>query len=147
MVSIKDVAKLAGVSTATVSRTLAEPDKVSETTREKVMKAVTTSGYVANSLARNFRRRRTNSIVVLVPDITNTFFAGVIQGIEWVAQKRNYQVLLGDTQSNPEGEKAYAAMVAQRQADGVISLVAISLSAIKKVVPPLIQPGPLCYGL
>lgn len=122
MVSIKDVAKLAGVSTATVSRTLAEPAKVAESTRDKVMAAVQASGYVANSLARNFRRRKTHSIVVLVPDITNTFFAGVIQGIEWVAHREGYQVLLGDTQFNPEGEKAYAAMVSQRQADGVISL-------------------------
>lgn len=122
MVSIKDVAKLAAVSTATVSRALAEPGKVSVGTRDKVMAAVEASGYVANSLARNFRRRKTHSVVVLVPDITNTFFAGVIQGIEWIAHKNGYQVLLGDTQFNPEGEKAYAAMVSQRQADGVISL-------------------------
>ena len=122
MVSIKDVAKLAGVSTATVSRTLASPDKVSEATRNKVQQAIDKSGYVANTLARNFRRRKTNMVLVLVPDITNTFFAGVIQGIEWVAQRHNYRVLLGDTQYNPEGEKAYAELVAQKQADGIITL-------------------------
>lgn len=122
MTSIKDVAQLAGVSTATVSRALSEPGKVSQRTRDKVTKAIQESGYVANSLARNFRRRRTNMVVVLVPDITNSFFAGVIQGIERVANKNKYRVLLGDTQYSKESERDYAELVAQRQADGVISL-------------------------
>ena len=122
MVSIKDVAKLAGVSTATVSRALTEPDKVVAKTREKVLRAVEQSGYVANTLARNFRTRKTNMVLVLVPDITNVFFASVIQGIEWVAHRNNYRVLLGDTQYNPEGERAYAELVAQKQADAVITL-------------------------
>jgi len=122
MVSIKDVAEMAGVSTATVSRALADPDKVVAKTREKVFRAVEASGYVANTLARNFRTRKTNMVLVLVPDITNGFFASVIQGIEWVAHQNNYRVLLGDTQYNPEGERAYAEMVAQKQADGVITL-------------------------
>ena len=122
MVTIKDVAKIAGVSIATVSRTLAEPEKVSEKTRDKVMKAVEQCGYVTNTLARNFRRRRSNTIVVLVPDISNLFFANIIQGIERVASEHQYRILLGDTQQLPERERAYADLVSQRQADGVICL-------------------------
>ncbi len=122
MVTIKDVAKLSGVSIATVSRTLAEPHKVSEKTREKVMQAVERSGYVANTLARNFRRRRSNMIVVLVPDIANPFFANIIQGIEHVANKHHYRILLGDTQGDEARERSYAELVSQRQADGVICL-------------------------
>ncbi|WP_372749593.1 LacI family DNA-binding transcriptional regulator [Litorivivens sp.] len=122
MVTIKDVAKLAGVSIATVSRTLAEPHKVSEKTRDKVMEAVASSGYVTNTLARNFRRRRSNTVVVLVPDIANPFFANIIQGIERVASRSQYRILLGDTQGNESSEHAYAELVSQRQADGVICL-------------------------
>ena len=139
MVSIKDVAELAGVSTATVSRALADPDKVVAKTREKVLRAVEQSGYVANTLARNFRTKKTNLVLVLVPDITNGFFASVIQGIERVAHQNNYRVLLGDTQYNPEGERAYAEMVAQKQADGVITLgcnIPFKYRAGRKTIDP-----------
>ncbi len=122
MVTIKDVARLAGVSIATVSRTLSKPDSVAETTRARVMKAVTKSGYVTNALASNFRRRQTNNVVVLVPDISNPFYAAVIQGIEIRAMDAGYRILLGDTLHNREREKAYAQLVRQRQADGLICL-------------------------
>lgn len=122
MVTIKDVARLASVSTATVSRTLAEPEKVAESTRSRVMKAVAESGYVTNSLARNFRRRRTNVVVVLVPDISNPFFSNIIRGIERIALQHNYRILLGDSQYDPERERAYSELVSQRQADGIICL-------------------------
>lgn len=122
MVSIKDVARLAGVSTATVSRAMAEPEKVTERTREKVMAAVKQSGYVTNSLARSFRTNRNDSVVVLVPDITNSFFSNIIQGIEEVARKCGYRILLGDMQNDPANARAYGELCAQRQADGLISL-------------------------
>ncbi|WP_439133293.1 LacI family DNA-binding transcriptional regulator [Pseudomaricurvus sp.] len=122
MVSIKDVAKLAGVSIATVSRTLSKPESVADTTRDKVMVAVKKSGYVTNALASNFRRRRTNNVVVLVPDISNPFFSAVIQGIEIKASEMGYRILLGDTLQSSEREQAYVQLVRQRQADGLICL-------------------------
>ncbi|GAB3291902.1 LacI family DNA-binding transcriptional regulator [Parahaliea aestuarii] len=122
MVSIKDVARLAGVSIATVSRALAEPDKVRPNTREKVLAAVRESGYVTNSLARSFRTNRNHSVVVLVPDITNSFFANIIQGIEEVARANGYRILLGDMQNDPDNARAYGDLCAQRQADGLICL-------------------------
>jgi LacI family repressor for deo operon, udp, cdd, tsx, nupC, and nupG len=122
VVSIKDVAKLAGVSTATVSRTLAQPDKVQASTRDKVLTVVEQSGYVKNSLASSFRTKRAHSIVVLVPDITNSFFSNIIQGIESVARKAGYRILLGDMQNNPDNALSYGELCAQRQADGVICL-------------------------
>ncbi|MGI9296150.1 MAG: LacI family DNA-binding transcriptional regulator [Pseudomonadales bacterium] len=122
MTSIKDVARMAGVSTATVSRTLAEPDKVAEKTRKKVLATVEKSGYVANSLARNFRRKRTNMVVVIVPDITNSFFSNIIQGIEAVAHANAYRILLGDTQHSATRAIEYGDFVAQKQADGIIVL-------------------------
>ena len=122
MSSIKDVARLAGVSTATVSRTLAEPEKVSEATRTKVQSAIKRSGYVRNELARSFRMQSTQTILVLVPDIGNPFYSLIIQGLEEVAQKHGYRLLLGDTQNRPERESEYLQSVMQRQVDGVISL-------------------------
>lgn len=122
MVSIKDVAELAGVSVATVSRTLSRPDKVAESTREKVMAAVEKCGYVTNVMASNFRRRRSQLIVVLVPDIANQFYSSIVQEIELVARRHGYQILLGETQQDPETELAYSALVSQRMADGIITL-------------------------
>lgn len=139
MVSIKDVARLAGVSTATVSRALAEPDKVREKTRDRVMAAVRESGYVTNSLARSFRTNRNDSVVVLVPDITNSFFSNIIQGIEEVARKSGYRILLGDMQNDPANARAYGDLCAQRQADGLICLgrtIPFSYNRTRKTLDP-----------
>jgi LacI family transcriptional regulator, repressor for deo operon, udp, cdd, tsx, nupC, and nupG len=122
MTSIKDVAKMAGVSTATVSRTLSEPDSVSKKTRSKVLEAVKKSGYVANALGRSLRTQRSDTVVVLVPDISNPFFSNIIQGIESEAKSKGYRIVLGDTQMDRERERSYADMVKQRQADGIILL-------------------------
>lgn len=113
---------MAGVSVATVSRTLSRPEKVAESTREKVMQAVEESGYVTNVLASNFRRRKTESIVVLVPDIANPFYSRIIQEIEAVARDNGYQILLGETRQDPEMEKSYAQLAQRRIADGIICL-------------------------
>ncbi len=140
MVTIKDVARLAGVSIATVSRTLAEPEKVSERTRGKVLAAVKSSGYVTNSLARNFRRRRSNTVLVLVPNIANPYFSSIIKGVEKIASEHRYQILLGDTQQKPEIIKAYFNLVAQKQADAIISLDRdLPLEGLSTVPFPLVM--------
>lgn len=122
MPSIKDVARLAGVSIATVSRTLSDPGVVSEATRRKVTDAIKASGYVTNTLARNLRTRRSNTVLVLVPDIANPFFSQIIHGIESVAHDAGYRILLGDTQGNTERERNYAKVAEQKQADGIVLL-------------------------
>lgn len=122
MASITDVARLAGVSIATVSRTLSNPEVVSEETRNKVMAAIESSGYVANTLARSFRTRRSHTVLVLVPDIANSFFSQIIHGIESVAHDAGYRILLGDTQGNLERERNYANLAKQRQVDGIVLL-------------------------
>lgn len=122
MATIKDVAKLAGVSTATVSRALMKPEMVSEKVRGQVAKAVESTGYTANSMARNLRTMKTRLVVVVVPDITNPFFSEVIRGMSHVAAAKGYSVLLGDTQHDPVKEQAFAELVMARQADGMILL-------------------------
>jgi LacI family repressor for deo operon, udp, cdd, tsx, nupC, and nupG len=122
MATIRDVAELAGVSTATVSRTLATPQQVSSEMRRKVLRAIRQSGYVPNLLARNLRRLESRTTLVLVPDIANPFFAEIIRGIEEVAHRNSYSVILGDTQRRARRERAYSEMLLSRQADGLILL-------------------------
>lgn len=120
--SIRQVARQAGVSIATVSRALTAPDKVSEKTLKKVLAQVERSRYKPNLLARNFRSKRAYAVVVLVPNIANPFFAEIIRGIEQVAQQHGYAVLLGDTEGREDREDYYVGLVETRQADGLIQL-------------------------
>lgn len=120
--SIRQVARQAGVSIATVSRALTTPDKVSDKTLKKVLAQVERSRYKPNLLARNFRSKRAYSVVVLVPNIANPFFAEIIRGIEQVAQQHGYAVLLGDTEGREDREDYYVGLVETRQADGLIQL-------------------------
>lgn len=122
MTSIKDVADAAQVSTATVSRALSNPDIVSLKTRNKIFKAVEQTGYVPNALARNFRRKRSDTALILIPDISNIFFADIVRGIEHKAISVGYQVLIGDTQYSHAREVDYYDAIMQRKADGIISL-------------------------
>ncbi|MEZ5759434.1 MAG: LacI family DNA-binding transcriptional regulator [Emcibacteraceae bacterium] len=122
MATIRDVSRIAGVSVATVSRTLSKPDKVSAKTREIVNAAILETNYKPDILARNFRTRKSSTIVVLVPDIANPFFSRVIRGIEQTAQSLGYAVLLGDTQGDLGRESTYANMVNTSQVDGIIQL-------------------------
>ncbi|AFV00485.1 LacI family DNA-binding transcriptional regulator [Simiduia agarivorans] len=122
MSSIREVARIAGVSIATVSRALSTPDKVSKAALEKVQAAIAKVNYRPNMMARNFRAVRSYSIVVLVPNIANLFFSTVIRGIEDAAQQAGYAVLLGDTRDSVKREKDYVNLVETRQSDGVLQL-------------------------
>jgi LacI family transcriptional regulator, repressor for deo operon, udp, cdd, tsx, nupC, and nupG len=120
--NIREVAKRAGVSTATVSRVLSRPDVVSPDTRVRVLKAVERLGYAPNSAAKNLRTLKSRKLLVTVPDISNPFFSLILQGIEDTAQKNGYSVLLGDTQHDERREERYALMLKQKEADGLIFL-------------------------
>ena len=120
--TVKEIAAIAKVSVATVSRALQRPEIVSETTRQRIHDVVKRLGYTPNALARNLRTARTRLIVALLPDIANPFFSEVIRGIEQVAHENSYSVLLGETQGSLVREQAYADMVAARQADGIITM-------------------------
>src|SRR5687768_8159607 len=122
MSTIYEVAKRAGVSTATVSRVLSRPDVVAPETRKKVLQEVERLGFTPNFVAANLRSFRTWKLVVTVPDISNPFFSQILQGIEDAAQRRGYAVLLGDTQHNPKREERYASMLKRKEADGLIFL-------------------------
>src|SRR4029079_9188558 len=122
MPNIYEVAKRAGVSTATVSRVLSRPQVVSPETRRRVLHAVKTMAYAPNSAAKNLRTLRTGKLLVTVPDISNPFFSLILQGIEDAAQREGHAVLFGDTQHDEKREERYALMLQRKEADGLIFL-------------------------
>ena len=139
MSNIYEVAKRAGVSTATVSRVLSQPDVVAPDTRRKVMAAVERLGYTPNAAATNLRTLRTKKLLVTVPDISNPFFSLILQGIEDAAQREGYSVLLGDTQHDEQREERYALMLRRKEADGLIFLghrLPKEAAALVRSMPP-----------
>lgn len=122
MATMKDVAQLAGVSTATVSRALMNPEKVSSSTRKRVEEAVLEAGYSPNSLARNLRRNESKTIVAIVPDICDPYFSEIIRGIEDAAMEHGYLVLLGDSGQQKRRENSFVNLVFTKQADGMLLL-------------------------
>ncbi|MDN4502582.1 LacI family DNA-binding transcriptional regulator [Alteromonadaceae bacterium BrNp21-10] len=122
MTTIRDVAKEAGLSTGTISKVLSAPNTVSQKSLLRAQAAIKKLNYKPNMLAQKFRSKQSKTIVVMVPDIANLFFAQVISGIEQVAQKSGYSVLLGDTKDSTERELEFVRMVETRLADGIINL-------------------------
>ncbi|MDI3547556.1 MAG: LacI family transcriptional regulator, repressor for deo operon, udp, cdd, tsx, nupC, and nupG [Halanaerobiales bacterium] len=124
MAKMSDVAKKANVSIATVSRVFSSPETVAEETKKKVLKVVEELNYTPNVLARQLRKMETKTIVVVVPDITNTFFSRVLRGIETIARENGYRVLLGDTENDITLENEYLKTLYEKHADGLILLTA-----------------------
>lgn len=120
--NLKHVAALAGVSTATVSRALNNPEVVSEPTRRKIKQAIAKSGYTPNVNAKRLRTRKAHSVLVIGPDIADPFCATVVQGVENTAAELGYAVLLGDTQGDVERARVYASMVRSGHVDGLLYL-------------------------
>lgn len=139
MPTIQDVARDAGVSTATVSRVFSAPELVLEPTRQKVLEAVARLGYQPNFAAKSLRTLRTEKILVTVPDISNPFFSQVIRGVEEAAHAAGYSVLLGDTRHQEEREEQYATMLRRKEADGLIFLghrLPVALSDMVETLGP-----------
>jgi LacI family transcriptional regulator len=120
MPTMKDVARRAGVSSATVSRVLNDDSLVTGAVRERVMDAVRELGYRPNRVARSLRRRTSETIGVVVSDIENPHFTRAVRAIEDAAYKRGYRVILCNTDETPEKQRAYLEMLAAEQIIGVI---------------------------
>jgi DNA-binding LacI/PurR family transcriptional regulator len=121
-VTILDVAARAGVHAATVSRALNRPEVVAPATRARVEEAVRELGFVPNRAARGLITGRTGNVAVIVPDITNPFFALLVRSIERAARSADLQVLLVDTGERSEEEE----LAARRLAPEVDGLVVVS---------------------
>lgn len=120
--SIRDVAAAAGVSTATVSRTLSNPDVVSETTRNAVFEAIQETGYRVNISARNLRKRVTGAVAVLVPNLANPFFSRILSGVAEVMSDAGYNVLITDTTPMALDDHRFPEFFSLNQTDGLIVL-------------------------
>jgi DNA-binding LacI/PurR family transcriptional regulator len=120
MVSIKDVARAAGVSHSTVSRALSESGQVRPETRERIRKVALEMGYSPDSHARSLVTGRSNTIGVVVATIADPFVAEVVQGVETTAHDQGYTVILAGSGSEPTREIAAVQMLRSKRVDGVI---------------------------
>ncbi len=121
-VKIRDVAKKAGVSTATVSRALSNPELLTEATRESVFAAIRSTGYRVNRAARSLRTRQAGAILVLVPNLGNPFFSQILAGISETFGECDYSVLIADTKDHASGGKRIVDYFLDSQIDGMICL-------------------------
>lgn len=129
-VTIQDVAKEAGVSITTVSRVINNNYPVKKETREKVEKIIEEMNFTPNSLARGLIKKKTDTVGILVPSITNIFFPLVINGIEHFMEKKGYTLIMCDTKDR-KTEMRQLRNLTERRVDGIISIDP-SASIIKK---------------
>ena len=120
--TIYHVARLAGVSTATVSRVINGGVPVSPATRQRVMDAVRELGYRPNALARSLASGQTRTVALLLPDITNPFFPELVKGVQLVADEDGYTLILCETAGDPVKEASYLTMLRGQQVDGLIAI-------------------------
>jgi DNA-binding LacI/PurR family transcriptional regulator len=121
--TIKDVAIHASVSVATVSAVMNGNKYVSPELAQRVRESIAALGYRRNNFARGLKTQVSHSIGLVVPDITNPFFTNIARGVEDVANARNYSLILGNTDEDPEKEKKYLQLLESKQADGLIIAV------------------------
>jgi LacI family transcriptional regulator len=120
MITLQDVARHAGVAPITVSRVINHSGYVTETVRERVEKSIAELGYVPNTLARSLRSRRTQTIALVITDITNPFFTTVARGVEDTASDSGYMVIICNTDERKQEEQKYMRMLLQRRVDGIL---------------------------
>ncbi|WGW05563.1 LacI family DNA-binding transcriptional regulator [Tropicibacter oceani] len=121
-VRIQDVAQAAGVSTATVSRALSNPDILSEATRKLVQDAIRQTGYRVNQAARNLRKQRAGAVLILVPNLSNPFFSQILAGITEGFASSDYSVLIKDTAGMAGTDTGLTNYFLDSRVDGMISL-------------------------
>ncbi|OOF26608.1 transcriptional repressor PurR [Salinivibrio proteolyticus] len=120
MATIKDVARLAGVSTTTVSHVINKTRFVAEKTTEKVWQAVEELNYAPSAVARSLKCNTTRTLGMLVTKSTNPFFAELVHGVEDYCYKQGYTLILCNTEGNLEKQRDYLRMLSEKRVDGLI---------------------------
>jgi LacI family gluconate utilization system Gnt-I transcriptional repressor len=142
-VTLKDVARLAGVAPMTVSRFLNEPDTVRSETRLKVQRAIAQTGYVQNRLAGALKSSRTRLVAVVLPMVTNPIFSDTFQAISERLTKAGYQVILGVSGHRREQEQELLEVILSRRPDGIILTgtlhTAASRNRLRAVGVPVVE--------
>jgi DNA-binding LacI/PurR family transcriptional regulator len=118
--NIRDVARRAGVSIATVSNVLNHPDVVAPTTRGRVLKAIADLGYIRNDSARQLRAGRSRQIAVVVLDLANPFFTDVVSGTESAVEDQDIMVVVCNSRADPGRERRHLDLLAEQRVRGVL---------------------------
>ncbi|RAK16882.1 LacI family transcriptional regulator [Anoxybacillus vitaminiphilus] len=119
-VTIYDVAKKAGVSIATVSRVINNTGRISEKTRKKVLEVMETLHYQPSIVASALTGKRTRTIGLIIPDVANPFFSEIARKVEDRGRELGFNVLMCNTDNNPDTEEMYLSLLKQKSVDGII---------------------------
>src|SRR5512139_2585061 len=120
MSTIREVARRAGVAPITVSRVINHSGYVNQETRGRVEAAIAELGYVPNTLARSLRSKRTQTLGLVLSDITNPFWTTVARGVEDTASQAGFNVIFCNTDESEIKQDQYLEILLQKQVDGVL---------------------------
>lgn len=126
-VSIKEIARITGYSTATVSNVINHKGRVSEATAAKIREVIASYGYIGNSAAKSLRSSSTETIGLIVPNIRNEFFAEVAACVEEWFYEKNYSVYICNTSNDTEREISYFRQLAYQQVDGILCISSLQM--------------------
>lgn len=121
-VTIKDVAKQAGVSISTVSRVINNSKPVTDEVKQRVLEVIRRTGYIPNPLARSLVTKKSQLIGVIVPEVSDSFVNEMLDGIEEVAKMYDYEILLANTYSDKEQEMKSLNLLRAKQIEGIVMI-------------------------
>lgn len=127
--TIKDIARLSGVSPTTVSKVMnSKDDDIGEATKQRVKEIISEHGYTPNIVARSMVTKKTNTIGIVIPDIRNPFFPELIRGAEDTAHDLGYNLIICNTDDDADKEKIYLDILKKKMVDGIIFTASSSQS-------------------
>jgi len=142
-VTINDIAEAANVSITTVSRVLNDKPDVSPNTRKKVLEKINELGYKPNSIARGLALQKTNTLGLIIPDISNPFFPDIARGVEDMANKKGYSIIFCNTDNEQKKEKEAIELMKEKQVDGILLSLSTTnkeeLKKLRNVKYPVVQ--------
>jgi LacI family transcriptional regulator len=138
---MRQIAEQADVSIGTVSHVINGTAKVREKLRLRVLDAIRNLGYQPSQLGRGLRRNQTSMLGMIIPDVTNPFFPAVVRGVEDVAYKRSYRVVLCNTDNDPQKETSYLNELRSYRPAGLLVIPAAE-SHITALLRSLVSSGP-----
>lgn len=132
MVTIRDIAKKAGVHVSTVSRALNDSSRVKYETKQYIKKVAKEMNYMPHELARGLAGKSTNTIGVIVPELINAFYAEIMNGIESSLEKKGYSIIFGKSDFKLEKEQKYIELFNRKKVDGII-VSSMTLDTLEKI--------------
>ncbi|MGL5329515.1 MAG: LacI family DNA-binding transcriptional regulator [Peptostreptococcaceae bacterium] len=121
-ITIKDVAKKAGVSISTVSRVINDSKPVTDEVKQKVLDVIKETGYIPNPLARSLVTKKSQLIGVIVPEVSDSFVNEILNGVEEIAKMYDYEILLANTYSDKEQELKSINLLRAKQVEGIVMI-------------------------